>query len=108
MSNKQEQPQIPEIDKTKFNTIDIAFTDMELQFVVATLQRKDRVIQAVNMQAAESLQHFAVMTAKKKNIQFADNLFAGVNYDTKKQKAVIVLHKTPPKPAEDTKQKPAA
>lgn len=100
MSNKQAQaqPKQPFNDKD-FDKIPVKFTDMEVQYVANQLIRKDRIIAAVNHQFGESLQHFAVMCAKRKNIQFPDNKFAGVMFDTKKERAFIMIYKKdPPKP----------
>lgn len=90
-NEQNEQPQ--QFNPDDYKKIEVTFTDMEVQYIGSTLVRKQRIIQAIDVQFAEELQHFAVMVAKKKNIQFPDNKFKGVLYDTEKQKAFILVDK---------------
>lgn len=100
MSNKQAQannlPPKPSLDD--FNKIEVKLTDIENQYILDQERRKNNMIQAVAIASAEGMQHFVAMAAKKKNIQWNDQLFAGVFYDQAKGKAYILQHKKAPTP----------
>lgn len=93
MSNKQAQslPQPPSIDD--FNKIDVKLTDSDVQLLTMTERRKAMLINNVSMMFAEQLNHMVGYIAKKKNIQFSEQLFAGVFFDPTKGKAYILQYK---------------
>lgn len=97
MSNKQAQaqnlpPKPPSLDD--FNKLEVKLTDVEDQLIANTERRKAMLINNVATMFAEELQHIVAMFAKKKNIQFSDELFAGVFYDAPKGKAYILQYKS--------------
>lgn len=106
MSNKQAHakklPSKP--DLSQFNQIDVALTDIEVQFIAINEQRKSRAVQQQLNSFAEILQHFVGLTAKKKNISFDEKYFAGVYFDQPKGKAIILLHKELPKAPSDVQK----
>ena len=107
MSNKQARAQkLPEKpDLSQFNQVDIGLTDIEVQYIATNEQRKNRAIQQQLNAFAEILQHFVVLIAKKKNINFDEKMFAGVYFDQPKNKAIILMHKElPKKPEKDVAQ----
>lgn len=105
MSNKQARAEQlpPKPDLSQFNTVDVALTDIEAQYIAINEQRKNRAVQQQLNAFAEILQHFVALTAKKKNISFDEKMFAGVYFDQPKGKAVILMHKELPKTSEDVK-----
>lgn len=97
MSNKQAQaqklaPKPPTLDD--FNQIEVKLTDVEDQLIANTERRKAMLINNISMMFAEQMQHTVAMFAKKKNIMWSDELFAGVFYDAVKGKAYILQYKT--------------
>lgn len=94
--NKQTQAKQFNIDD--FNKVPVKLNDIDLQFLRDTKVREQRIVQNVVMQFAEQVQHFVALTAKKKNIQFNEALFAGVFVDEKKKTAYVLQHKKPPQP----------
>lgn len=96
MQKPQKDKQVP-TDKNGIpadvNKIEVKFTDMELQYVASNLVRKQRIIDNVNLQFAEEMQHFGAMVARKKNIQWDDTKFKGVAFDTEKQKCYLLIAK---------------
>jgi len=90
-NNTNEQMQ----DSTKqFDKIRVPLTDLDGQFINANLVRKQRIVELIDLQYAETLQHFVALTAKKKNIQWNDALFAGVMLEEGKQYASILMFKS--------------
>lgn len=97
MSNKQQQsqnlpPKPPSLDD--FTKTEVKLTDVEDQLIANTERRKAMIINNVATMFAEQLQHTVAMFAKKKNIQWSDELFAGVFYDAPKGKAYILQYKS--------------
>ncbi len=97
MSNKQAQaknlPPKP-VTLEDFNQIEVKLTDVENQLLANTERRKAMLINNVATMFAEELQHITAMFAKKKNVQYSDELFAGVFYDAPKGKAYILQFKS--------------
>lgn len=97
MSNKQAQaaklPQKP-VTLDDFNQVEVKLTDVENQLLADTERRKAMLINNVATMFAEELQHITAMFAKKKNVQYSDELFAGVFYDAPKGKAFILQFKS--------------
>lgn len=82
-------------DSTKqFDKIKVPLTEIDMQFVNMNMARKQRIAEIVDMQFAETLQHFVALTAKKKNIQWNDALFAGVMLEEGKEYASILMFKS--------------
>lgn len=97
MSNKQAQAeklQPKPVTLDNFNQIEVKLTDVENQLLANTERRKAMLINNVATMFAEELQHITAMFAKKKNIQYSDELFAGVFYDALKGKAYILQYKS--------------
>lgn len=97
MSNKQAQaknlpPKPPTLDD--FNQIEVKLTDVETQLIELTERRKAMIINNISMMFAEQMQHTVAMFAKKKNVQWSDELFAGVFFDAPKGKAYILQYKS--------------
>jgi tRNA isopentenyl-2-thiomethyl-A-37 hydroxylase MiaE len=97
MSNKQAQanklPPKP-VTLDDFNQVEVKLTDVENQLLANTERRKAMLINNVATMFAEELQHITAMFAKKKNIQYSDELFAGVFYDAPKGRAYILQYKS--------------
>lgn len=87
-------PPKPKLDD--FNKVEVKLTDVENQFIDATEKRKQNMVNNVLVTFAEEMQHAVAMLATKKNIQFNQELFAGVYYDAPKGRAYILLHKNKP------------
>jgi hypothetical protein len=100
MSNKQAQAakltKPPTLDD--FNKVEVKLTDVELQFVSMTERRKTAAVNNILTIFAEELQHAVAMLAKKKNISFDQELFAGVYFDEPKGRAYILQYKEKPQP----------
>ena len=97
MSNKQAQAKkLPSKDDMlkQFNQLEVKLTDVENQLLTDTERRKAMLINNVAAMFAEELQHIVALFAKKKNIQFDQELFAGVFYDAPKGKAYILQYKS--------------
>lgn len=97
MSNKQAQSaKLPARDEMlkQFNQIAVSLTDVESQLLGHTERRKAMLVNNISIMFAEQLQHIVAMFAKKKNIQYSDELFAGVFYDAPKNKAYILQYKS--------------
>ena len=98
MSNKQAQsqnlPPKPTLDD--FNKVEVKLTEIENQYITDNERRKNMAVQNTVVMFSEIMQHFVAMTARKKNIQFDEKLFAGVFYDQPKGKAYILQHKKAP------------
>lgn len=98
MSNKlakaQNLPPKPTLDD--FNKVEVKLTDIENQYILDNERRKNMAVQNTVVMFSEIMQHFIGMTARKKNIQFDEKLFAGVFYDQVKGKAYILQHKKAP------------
>lgn len=97
MSKKQAQaaklPPKP-VTLDNFNQIEVKLTDVENQLLANTERRKAMLINNVATMFAEELQHITAMFAKKKNVMYSDELFAGVFYDAVKGKAYILQYKS--------------
>ena len=97
MSNKQaqakNQPPKP-VGLDDFNKLEVKLTEVENQLIAHTERRKAMLINNVAAMFAEELQHIVGMFAKKKNLSFSDELFAGVFYDAPKGKAYILQYKS--------------
>lgn len=97
MSNKQAQSQklAPKpIGLDDFNKLEVKLTDADNQLLAFTERRKAMLINNVATMFAEQLNHMVGYMAKKKNMQFDENLFAGVFYDAPKGKAYILQYKS--------------
>lgn len=97
MSNKEKQaknlpPKPPTLDD--FNQVEVKLTEVENQLLANTERRKAMLINNVATMFAEELQHITAMFAKKKNVTYSDELFAGVFYDALKGKAYILQYKS--------------
>ena len=97
MSNKQAReaklPQKP-VTLDDFNQVEVKLTDVENQLLADTERRKAMLINNVATMFAEELQHITAMFAKKKNVQYSDELFAGVFYDAPKSKVFLLQFKS--------------
>ena len=77
-----------------FNQLEVTLTEVENQLLLNTERRKAMLINNVATMFAEELQHITAMFAKKKNIMYSDELFAGVYYDAPKGKVYILQYKS--------------
>jgi len=77
-----------------FNQLEVKLTDVENQLLMNTERRKAMLINNVATIFAEELQHITAMFAKKKNVTYSDDLFAGVYYDAPKGKVYILQFKS--------------
>lgn len=97
MSNEQAQakdmPKKP-VGLDDFNKLEVKLTEVENQLIALTERRKAMLINNVATMFAEEMQHIVAMFAKKKNISYSDELFAGVYYDAPKGKAYVLLYKS--------------
>jgi hypothetical protein len=94
MSNKMNQAaKQPELID-QFDKIEVKLTDVDNQLLTATEKRKAMLINNIATMFAEQLNHMVAHLAKKKNLQFNEQLFAGVFYDAPKGKAYILQYKS--------------
>lgn len=96
MSKENQAKQLPKkpVQLDQFHQIEVKLTPVEEQLLVDTERRKAMLINNISAMFAEQLQHTVAVYAKKKNIQFSDELFAGVFYDAPKKKAYILQFKS--------------
>ena len=85
---KQEPLKDKDLDKIEFK-----LTDLELQFISDEIIRRDQTLQDVMKKSALSIQHFVAVCALKKNLQFDQERFVGVNVEPDKKRAYLLLRK---------------
>lgn len=96
MSNKQARaeklPPKPTLDD--FKKVEVKLTSADIQMLTMQERRKAMLINNVATMFAEQLNHSVAYMAHKKNIQFDQNLFAGVYFDAPSGKAFILQYKS--------------
>lgn len=96
-------------DNDDLDKIEVKLTDVEIQFLIHELRRRDKLVKFIIDTYAQTINHFTSMCAVRKGVQFDQARFAGVNVDIKKKKFLLLLHKNLPKTQKPTEQSaPAA